>query len=151
MDSRLQNLITIDDYLSATMKGFHDYLSDNTIPLDERWESLRKYGHHLDSSNTSCHNYGPIDLCCLYDPPDRYRTYMYVDDMEHLEDVLTLNEDGNSSYYTFSYCAKALESIGMIYKKGININEWNAQVKEFINELKEDILEGGSSGYIYDW
>ena len=151
MDIRLQKLIDIDAYLAKTMKGFYEYLSDKEIPLEVRWESFKKYGHHLECEQTSCHSYGPIDLCYMYDPPDRYRTYMYADDMEYLEEILYLNEDGKSSYYTFDCCAKALKEIGIIYEEGINVDEWNAQIKEFIDELKEDILNGSSSGYIYDW
>lgn len=151
MDLRLKSIIEIDLHMRNTLIGFKNYLKDTTIPLEERWDSLRKHGDHLDSESTSCHNYGPIELCSIYDPPDRYRTYMYVDDIEFLEDILLMDEHGKSSYYTFNYCARDLEEIGIVYREGIDKTEWNAQIKEFIDEQKEEILSSGSSGYVYDW
>lgn len=152
MDKRLENLVNFDSNFSNIVSSFKEYLEDTTISIEERWDSFKKYGHHLQESSSALMCYGPIDLCSMYDPPDRYRTYTHDEDIEHLEEILILEEDLEPIYKrAFLWCTRDLENIGIIFNKDMSSNDWNNQITLFLNDLKEEILSSGYYSYCYDW
>lgn len=150
MDLRLEKIKEADNYLLNTINDFKGYLKDTCICLEDRWNAFKRYSHHLDTP-TDCPDYGPIELAQLHSCPERYKTYFFVDEMEYLEDVLTLDQKRTGEYTTTKYCMKALENIDIKLTDDMSIDEWNLKINEFINTVKEDILLKGYQGFVFDW
>lgn len=150
MDIRLQNIAEIEKDLQKKIKKFKEFLVDPKVPLEERWLGFCKYCSYLPET-TDNPDYGPIELCSMYNPPDRYKTYYYCDDVSYLEEMLTLDANGKSPYYTFKYCLSDLEKVGLKYSEDVDVTAWNKRIIELLNSVKEKVLKNGYQSYVYDW
>lgn len=150
MDIRLKNITDLQEKINKSIKEFKEYLIDKSVPLEERWLAFSQHGHILPETS-SCDNYGPIDLDSIHNPPNRYQTYSYSEDVNLLEDILILCQDRQPIYCAFKYCVRDLAKIGIIYNDEISVDDWNKQVTKFLNEIKEEVLSYGYSAYVFDW
>lgn len=150
MDIRLKNIADLQEKVNKSIKDFKEYLVDQTIPLEERWSAFTEHGHILPETS-SCADYGPIDLCSLHNPPDRYKTYSYAEDINLLEDVLMLCEDRQFIYCAAKTCIKDLNKIGIYFTEETTVDGWNKQMTKVLNEIKEEVLGYGYSAFVFDW
>lgn len=154
MDKRLKNIIDIEKTIAKIKKDFYSYLTDKSITLEERWSNFIKYSDYLTiDTSSSCDDIGVFELCSIYNPPDRYRTYYYSEIVEWLENILIL--DSHSSYnintHAFKCCQRNLETINIIYDPKEDVSVWNEKVSTYLNIIKEEILDNGSPCFYYDW
>ena len=117
---------------------FKAFIKDQSIPLDERWD-LFKFAceNNLFVNVESCGGDSKIldshSNFTWYDwfRVDRGNTVIYTEIIEHLEYDLRKALDINYKYKQLDTCL--LKS------------------QEEIDELKEEFLNTGYSGFVYDW
>lgn len=153
MDIRLKNIIEIDKTVNKIKEQFKSYLKDQSISLEERWDSYNSYWRYLDPDETSEYEIGIFNLESIYDQPDRYSRYDYTEVIRKLEDELLLNGDDSYkiTYHTFECCSEDLATIGIVYNPNEDVSIWNKQVVNYLNTIKEEILRRSRVSFYYDW
>jgi hypothetical protein len=131
--------LKIKDDLDNCIGRLRDtYLTDKTVPLDERWAAYKEVAELLPINSDYTGNVFEKILgdISLYDEfnIDRYQTARYVDQVEGLEDDLDWAEEEVDVTY-----AQPRE----VYVPAYN--------REQITQIKEEVLASGTQGFIYDW
>lgn len=134
--------------IKEQIKSALSYLSDVTENLDERWTVFGNLTHHLASDWDS--SVAGYDFYNLYNYAERYQTYSYYDIVCELEEELTEFDNHEDALRSISF-VRYVKVLGLEFNFNTNLEEFFAEVKIKLDEIKEHVLSEGYGTFKYDW